>query len=179
VSSPTPKIETQSRAPSFSIHSVDFANYTYPWIADLGDPKETFRLQNGDLPATRNERGLIDAMGVSLEKVDYGDVTGDGKEDAIVVLSILTGGSAIPHAIYVYGGGGNQTKLLWSGATDDRANGGLQKVYSQNGELVLERFSPVGKRGDCCPTRFTRVRYEWRGNRFRQKGKAETLPILE
>lgn len=179
VSSPTPRVETQSRVPSSSIHSVDFANYSYPWISDLGNPKKAFRLQNGELPPTRNERGLVDAMGVSLQRVDYGDVTGDGQDEAIVVLSILTGGSATPHAIYVYGIGGNQIKLLWSGATDDRADGGLQKVYAQNGELVLERFSPLGKKGDCCPTRFTRVRYQWRGDRFHPKGKEEILPIPE
>ena len=178
-SSPTPNVETPSSAPSYSIRSVDFSNFTYSWIADLGNPKKTFTLQNGELPPTRNERGLVDGMGVSLERVEYGDVTGDGQEEAIVVLSILTGGSATPHAIYVYGRGGDQTKLLWSGSTDDRADGGLQKVYAQNGELVLERFSPVGKKGDCCPTRFTRVRYEWRGHRFHQKGKEETWPIPE
>lgn len=174
--SPTPNI-TQSNAPSSSIRSVDFANFTYSWTADLGDPKKTFALRKGEFPPTRNERGLVQGMGVSLERVEYGDVTGDGQEEAIVVLSILTGGSAAPHVIYVYARGGDQTSLLWSGSTDDRADGGLQKVYAQNGQLVVERFSPIGKKGDCCPTRFTRTRFEWRGHRFHRKGKEETLPI--
>lgn len=178
-STPTPNNETQSGALSDSIRSVDFGNFTYSWIADLGNPRKTFTLRKGELPPTRNERGLVDKMGVSLDRVEYGDVTGDGQEEAIVVLSILTGGSATPHAIYVYGGRGDHTKQLWSGSTDDRADGGLQKVYAQNGDLVLERFSPVGKKGDCCPTRFTRTRYEWQGHRFRKKEKEETLPIPE
>lgn len=177
--SPTPNVETQSSAPSSSIRSVDFANFTYSWTADLGNPKKSFTLRKGEFPPTRNERGLIEGMGVSLERVEYGDVTGDGQEEAIVVLSILTGGSAVPHVIYVYGRRSDQTNLLWSGSTDDRADGGLQKVYAENGQLVIERFSPVGKKGDCCPTRFTRTRYEWRGYRFQQKGKEETWPIPE
>jgi len=165
-----------SQQHSSNIHSVDFANFTYHWIADLGNPKKTFTLKNGELPATRNERGLIDKMGVFLQGVKYGDVTGDGVEEAIVSLSIQTGGSAIPGIIYIYTLRKNRPMLLWSRSTGDRADGGLRDVYAENGQLVVELNSSIGSRGDCCPTRFTRTRYEWRAGRFRQKRK-ETLPI--
>ena len=162
-----------------NIRTVDFASFTYPWTADLIDPtnpKKSFTLKDGELPATRNERGFIDEMGVFLQGVKYGDVTGDGVEEAIVSLSIQTGGSAIPGIIYIYTLRKNRPVLLWSRSTGDRADGGLREVYAENGQLVVELNSSVGSRGDCCPTRFTRTRYEWRGGRFRQKRK-ETLPI--
>ena len=165
-----------SQQPGLNIRSVDFSNFTYSWTADLGNPKKSFTLRDGELPATRNERGLIDEMGVSFQGVKYGDVTGDGLEEAFVSLSIQTGGSAIPGIIYIYTLREGRPVPLWSRSTGDRADGGLRDVYAENGQLVVELNSSVGSRGDCCPTRFTRTHYEWRGGRFRQKRK-ETLPL--
>jgi hypothetical protein len=34
------------------IRAVNFANFTYPWVADLGDTDKSFTLKNGKLPAT-------------------------------------------------------------------------------------------------------------------------------
>ena len=61
----------------------------------------------------------------------------------------------------------------------DRANGGLRKVDAENGELVIERYSPKESRGACCPKYFTRHRYELQQGRFREKGTAEMLPNAE
>ena len=176
ISSPTPPTATQTK-PDDPIRSIDFANFTYPWVKDLGDPRNRFTLSNGELPPRRNQQGIIQNMGVSLERVEYGDVTGDGQDEAVIILTFTTGGSATPHAVYVYARHDDETKLLWSGAMGDRADGGLQKVYAQDGQLVVERFSPVENKGDCCPTHFTRTRYEWVRRGFRQKGKQETLSI--
>jgi hypothetical protein len=178
VTSPSPSTEVKSQ-PTQSIRSVDFASFTYPWVEDLGNPRTRFTLTNGELAPLRNEAGIIKKMGVSLARIEYGDVTSDGQEEAMIILTFITGGSATPNAIYVYGLHQDQTKLLWSAATGDRADGGLHKVYAEDGHLVVERFSPVGTKGDCCPTHFTRTRFEWIGSRFRQKGKQETFPIPE
>jgi hypothetical protein len=103
-------------------------------------------------------------------------VTGDSVEEAIVSVSIQTGGSAMPSIIYIYTLRNKRPVLLWSRSTGDRADGGLRAVYAENGRLVVELNSSVGAGGDCCPTRFMRIRYKWRGGCFRQKRK-ETLPI--
>lgn len=161
------------------IRLIDFANFTYPWVADFGNPKKTFTLRKGELPPTRNERGLINEMGISLERVDYGDVTGDSNEEAIVILDILTGGSAMPNAIYIYTLQDSNPKLIWSSSTDDRANGGLQRAYAMNGDLIVEKYSPIGAKGDCCPTHFTRAHYKWDGNRFKQNGKEKILLLSD
>ncbi len=155
-----------------TIRDIDFRNFRYPWPKELVDPtnpKRTFQLKNGELPATRTPDGMINEMGGFLGKVVYGDVTGDGAEEAIIYLGIQTGGSATPGAVYIYAVKGNQTKLLWHFSTGDRADNGFRRAYAQNGDLVVELNSPIEKRGDCCPTRFTRTRYAWQGNRFRRK----------
>lgn len=171
-----------SQQPSSSIHSVDFANFTYPWTTGLrvrGGTK-TFTLKDGKRPEIRDASGHVVEIGVYLEQVSYGDVTGDGIEDAVIVMSILTGVSAMPGQVYVYTLRGNHPKLLWSFSTGDRADGGFRKVYADNGELVAELNGPkrIGE-GLCCPVRFTRTRYQWRGGRFRRKGRKEITPIVE
>ena len=93
-------------------------------------------------------------------------------------MSIQTGGSAIPALAYIYTISGQQPKLLWSFSTGDRADGGFRRAYAQQGNLVVELNSPVGKKGDCCPTRFTRTRYQWGGKRF-QKKRQELLLLNE
>lgn len=171
-----------SQRRSSSIRSVDFANFTYPWTTGLtirGGSK-TFSLINGKRPEVRDAGGHVNEIGVYLEQVSYGDVTGDGVEDAIIIMSILTGASAMPGQVYVYTLLGDGPKLLWCFYTGDRAEGGFREVYADKGELVVELNGPkrVGE-GLCCPVRFTRTRYQWRGGRFRQKGRKEIAPIPE
>lgn len=164
-----------------TIRELDFKNFTYPWARDLIDPakpKRTFQLKNGELPPTRTPDGMIDEMGVIMENVMYVDVTGDGVEEAIIHLSIQTGGSAIPGMVYIYAVNANQAKLLWRFLTGDRADNGFRRAYAQNGDLVVELNSPREKRGDCCPTRYKRTRYVWQGKRFRRKHQ-ETLLLKD
>src|SRR5262245_26553638 len=92
----TPVSSAPQSAPKKSIHAVDFRNFSFPETEGLHIPhsrKRSFKLKDGSLPETRDKRGFVDEMGIYLSRVSYGDVTGDGKEEATVVLSILTGGS--------------------------------------------------------------------------------------
>ena len=126
-------------------------------------------------------------MGVGLSKVSYGDVTGDGQEEAIVVLSLLTGGSGMAGCVYVYAWDQRRPKLLWAFDTGDRAYGGLRRVKAENGRLLVELYGNgkiLGKdldaedktnRGACCPMFFTRAHYKWTGNGFRLASKPKVL----
>ena len=78
---------TAIKQTAMTIQSIDFKNFTYPWPKDLRDPsnpKRTFRLTNGELPATRTPDGKIEGMGVFFGDTVYGDVTGDGVDEAVV-----------------------------------------------------------------------------------------------
>jgi len=174
-----------------SIRSVDFRNFSYPMTKELYSPhsrKRFFRLKDGLLPETRDKRGFIDEMGVYLSKVSFGDVTGDDQEEAIVVLSFVTGGSSMLDCVYVYTWDQRRPKLLWAFDTGDRAYGGLRRVKAENGRLLVELYGNgkiLGKdldaedktnRGACCPTLFTRAHYKWIGNGFRLASKPKILP---
>lgn len=177
-------IAEQPSSTNQGIRSVDFANFTYPWVSDLGDPKQSFTLQNGEYAGGRDEEPM------SMRRVVYGDVTSDGTEEAMIILSVVvTGGTARPHVVYIYTLH-EHPKLLWAFSTGDRADGGLRQVYAENGKLVVELYGKsriIGREsnniedqfGVCCPKFFTRARYEWQGTRFQQNGTEETLPNPE
>ena len=80
-------------------------------------------------------------------------------------------------------------QLLWAFETGDRADGGLKRVFAENGELLVELHGKdkiIGRNlyeddgadtGDCCPAHFTRTRYTWSRNRFRQNAPAAVLQL--
>jgi hypothetical protein len=111
-------------------------------------------------------------------------VTGDGEEEAMVVLPLESRGSAIPYYVYIFTLEQGQPKLLWNFETGDRADGGLKQIYAENGELVIELYGKdrviggdlyKGDEGLCCPSSFTRALYKWTGKGFQLAGK-ESLP---
>lgn len=173
---------------SSPIREIDFANFTYP--SQFAGETHGFRVRNGELlPKRKDTVGRPLDWWLTLEGVTYGDVTGDGLEEAIVKLHWVTGGSALPDFVYIYGLRQRKPKLLWVFETGDRADGGCKNVFAENGELVVELYGKdkiIGRNlyeddgtstGDCCPNYFTRTRYSWSRNRFRRKGTSEVLPL--
>jgi len=126
--------------------------------------------------------------------IKYGDVTNDGVEEAMLARGVESFGSAILSTVYVYSVQNHRAKVLWQFESGDRAYGGFQAIYAHCGDLIVElegqNATPEdpyaseapwivdkGDGGACCPSYFTRTRYEWRKGRFRRKGKPEVLPL--
>lgn len=158
--------------PISPIRAVDFDNISYPNFPDYSDP-------NG-----RKKKYVTLKPGEGGPNfVNYGDITGDGIEEAMVALGIDNHGSAIPDYMYIFTIESGKPKLIWEFETGDRADGGLRNVYAENGQLVIELFGKDrviggqlyrGEEGLCCPSSFTRARYKWTGKRFELVSK-ETL----
>lgn len=162
-SKPSP---TQALASGSSIRSVDFDNISYPNLPDYSDPR-----------GYRKKRVTLKPGEGGPSHLNYGDITGDGAEEAMAVLPIENRGSAIPYYVYIFTLKAGKPTLLWDFKTGDRADGGLRQVYADNGELVIELFGKdrvIGEelyRGDeglCCPSSFTQARYKWTGKHFQQ-----------
>lgn len=176
---PLAKAAPTSNSP---IRSIDFSNFAFPKYPIYDRERERY------VTLKPGERMPFYTA--------YGDITGDGEEEAMLALGVESGGSAIPHVIYVYGIQGKRLKLLWRFEDGDRADGGLRRIYAENGGLVVELY---GKRtdgtgkivgsdlfaedgmmgGDCCPSHFTRARYKWNGKRFVLRDEPEVLPNPE
>jgi hypothetical protein len=176
-----------SQQRSSSIRSIDFANFKYPGSQGLFPTAEyeteSFVLHNGKSKETQNQYGM------ALTEISYGDVTGDGFEEAMISLNVETDGSAGVDHVYIYTLKNGKPKFLWGFESGDRAWGGLKRVYAEDGNLVVELYGrgtqvegnlgSTEPAGLCCPRSDTRTRYQWRGNRFRQHGEYEILPVPE
>jgi hypothetical protein len=182
-----------------SIRQVDFKNFIYPlsgpllghtelkWLSvpnDGGSRTRTFHLKDGkaftkDLSLRQNGREYAQYEGFALQSVTYADVTGDGKEDAIVVLQYLSGGTQNTHYVYIYSLVARKPKLLAFCHTGDHAYRGLYKVYGEHGNLVFELLEPGKSEGDCCSSGFVRTRYRWDGSQFQAAGRPEFGAVKE
>jgi hypothetical protein len=166
--------------PATSIRDTDFSNFRFDF------QRTSWTLRDSAQEPVR-ENGIVKQDGYLLDDVVYGDVTGDGVEEALVVVGGVTGGSAVPHWVFVYGAG---PRPLWSFETGDRSAGGLKEVYADGGMLVVELYGRNQVPGDpeslgaddgsntpaCCPDSFTRTRYAWDGRAFVPRGAPEVLP---
>jgi hypothetical protein len=181
--------QNESPRPSF-IRRVDFGNFTFPSLPTNKCSMEQVRLIKGtyDAPKLRAQRSEEDCWSVVLVSVDYGDVTDDGVEEAMVVLYAEAGGNESRQDVFVYASEGSDPKLLWKFATGDGADGGLKRVFADNGKLVIELYglgAKIGKDvygmnppevGTCCPKHFTRTIYKWVAGSFQEYGESAVSP---
>lgn len=175
--------------PPEAVSSGVFANFTYPsrplFDGDNYHGKRSFTLRRGIFEPGLDERGWIKRLGAYLKSVQFVDVTGDGRKEAIVTIGNICDCSGVWFGIYIYKLTGRQpTRLLWAFATGDRAVGGLRHVYGRSGRLIVELYgvgsgpnSPpkIYYGAQCCTSDYTRRRYRWNGSRFVQVGKARLL----
>lgn len=199
---------TSSKSP---IAKFDFKNYTYELPRGWQNPDGTteITLTNGrvePVEANTNTKASdkskirdknkdeedysvsLRRIGMTLVAVKFFDVTGDGDDEAVVILKIETGGSAVPQIVHIFSWKDGRPELIWPFRTGDRADGGLKNVFAEGGNLVVELYgqdrfllgqTETGKIGDdveqlCCPTHFTRTAYKWNGKNFLLHGKRLT-----
>lgn len=177
--------------PARSIRGIDFKNFTYPTLPTGKCSKLSgVRVRDGKYGTIENFSPRVAPRAgcwqVTVSPIIYGDVTGDGREEAIVVLYAEMGGTDSSNDVFIYTLKHDKPVLLWKFATGDRAEGGLLKTYAREGKLVVElagkgRFIP-GKLygGDCtgaCQPQFsTRATYQWTRSAFRRTN-LENVPF--
>jgi hypothetical protein len=188
------------------IGKFDFRNFTYPLPRGWQNPDGSdLTLVDGHVGPVRkdtdedmspDEKAELRAgrrIGMSYVTTKFLDVTGDGTDEAAVILKVETAGSAIPQIVYLFEWKDGAPALLQHFRTGDRADGGLKDIRVEGGELVLELYgqdrfllgeTETGKiTGDeeqlCCPTFFTRTRYKWNGRDLLLQGKRLTYSISD
>ena len=161
-------------------HRVDFRNFTYPgiWL------KRPFRLRGGKADAKSS--GCMTEY--SFQNVQYLDLTGDRKPEALVTIKDWTacGSSGVSEYYYVYSVNANRPRLLWKFATGSESAAGLKEFHINGRTLVIEvygNYRIVGAKPkvaawpkiccpDCCPEKYTRLFVSWNGRRFSQTKRA-------
>jgi hypothetical protein len=164
-----------------SIRQVDFKNFTYPISGSLLKHDRLVWLdvpQNGH--ATKKAIQLFNGVdsagspGFTLQSVLFADVTGNGEEEAIVVLRYDASETQKTHYVYIYSFADGQPTLLAYCHTGEGGRAGLEKIYGGRGELVLDLLDPKQMSDDCCSAGYVRVRYQWRKGRFEEVGTPES-----
>lgn len=158
-----------------NISEVNFKDFDYPWDAPRiavptawkwleGKPKSSIRVNAGRHEFSASEP-FTDGY-LMIRSVTYGDLTGDGHDEAAVDLLCSSGGTANWHYLYVFTLANGSPMLLARLQSGSRAYGGLLKVAIEQKTLVLD-FADADRRvGDCCSEGYIRVRYRWRAGRF-------------
>jgi hypothetical protein len=177
-----------------SIRGVDFRNHVYPWIEREGWQSELTWLStatpnhntlvNGrwEFPyrdTAADLRGKLPFAGLTLAEVIHGDVTGDAKDDAVVVLREDSGGTQCYYLVYIYTTSTHGLALLAYFRSGDRAAHGLYRVFPSDGKLVVDLYDPDKREGDCCSSGFLRTQYRWDGNAFVAAGPIVRSPTTE
>ena len=186
-------LDDRDKTSNSPLANFDFKNFSYPLPRGWQNPDGSeATLTNGHLapvsadtdlgmePEQIAEARSKRRIGASYVTTKFLDATGDGQDEAFVVLKIETTGSAIPQLVYVYEWKIDRPELIWYFRTGDRADGGLKDIRIDNGRLLVELYgqdrfmlgeTETGKiTGDeeqlCCPTNFTRTFYKWNGKSF-------------
>lgn len=174
-----------------SIRRVDFRNFTFPL-----DPQNAKEYHRNEV-RVRNGRFIFrkgsdyGPEGFAVTKVIIGDLTGDGREDAAVVVAIglIDSGTSQQAPLsfaYIYRLSNGRPALLKTLAPDyfdSDANkyyesffrdntfllyAGVTKI--ENGLLVIESLAGAGR---CCPEYEVTMRFRWDGQRFNLVGRPE------
>ncbi len=169
------------------IRSVDFKNFSYPWINPSGWPdhlqwmslrlKKHVRLINGKWDERdESEKGTA-FSGLTLEGVQYAKLSGENGEDAIIILRYDSGGTQYHYWVYVYGFSGGIPKLMGFFHAGDRATNGLDQVFARDGVLNVRLFDPKYEEGDCCSSGRLDYRFRWNGQGFELIGNPTSARV--
>ena len=127
-------------APAADIHKTDFRSFTYrPSCAD-------FESSEANVPVTVTGGRFEGKPGTDLEgtffevqQVLYGDLDGDGRDEAVVRTLCNTGGTGQFDEGFVYGMKDGKPALRGRIQGGDRAAGGVRCIRFEGGALKVER----------------------------------------
>jgi hypothetical protein len=160
------------------IHAVDFRNSVYqPSCADFESQEEAkvpVRVTGGRFEAPVGSD--LEGTYFEVDQVLYGDLTGDGRDEAIVRSLCSTGGTGRFDEGFVYGMKDGKPVLLGRIPGGDRASGSVRCVRVEDGTLQVERLG--NESGAALGVDFIDTEtWKLQGGRLAETGKAARRPI--
>lgn len=169
------------------IRNVDFGNFTFR----VGNSRITMNenSQVGVCVKRRGERPAGSMWNVVPENIAYGDLDGDGREEAVVPLfANACGGTMITgERVLVYALRDGRPTLLPEFEYEDEGCEKGQECGFTRSPVPLVAYDPDEKalvienryqtEGDatCCPSLYRRTWYRWDGSRFRPYKKSDVM----
>ena len=154
------------------IRKIDFKNFTYkPFCA--GEEPQDVTVKDGESSEEKKDGEFTDRFYFNVFSINYGDINGDGNEDAVILSTCNTGGSGQFSEGFIYELKDEKPSLVTRIPGGDRAFGGLVEAKIENGLLVLEAYD-AGKDGAaCCPEFSVTARFKLSGGKLVETGKSE------
>lgn len=151
-----------------SLRSVDFKNFTYfAYCADDEPFKVT--VSNGEF-LHRGKESSFDYLRFWVHSVEYGDLDGDLKDEAIVITVCHPGGTGKFSEGYIFSTGKRKPLLIGRFPGGDRAAGGFVSAYVKDDYLFIERNQEEG--GLCCPYSTITNTYRFSKGQLQEVGTA-------
>lgn len=156
--------QTPGAAKFNSIQAVDFMNFSYrPSCA-----KKPIRVKDGVYERTNPSDRFLFKVG----SVVYGDLDGDGRDEAIVTTACNTGGSGVFSEGFLFGLVNGRVRQLTNVPGGDRAWNSIHAITVTDGVLSVVRLAPDGPNGPaCCPKFLETTKYKLVGHRLTQQGE--------
>lgn len=178
------------RAAQPTIRNVDLRNFSYPFIEKDAVPdalrwmpaagQKTIALKEGRLAFPSEDCDSPSGCPLlTLDTVEYGRLTGLPQENALVVMTYHTGGTANWQYVYVVGLRSGKPQVIAWLETGSRAYEGLRKTSIDRGDLVIIVNDPEKREGDCCSSGTISTRYRWHRDTFHQIGQRVHVEELQ
>jgi hypothetical protein len=149
------------------IHGVDFKNFTYSAYC-VSDKPQRITVTDGSFQRKSDDDPLyFDVRG----DIEYGDLDGDGKDEAVIVSVCNTGGTGQFTEGFVYTMKAGKPALLARIPGGDRAEGGLVRAWVENGLLLVKANDADRTSGACCPEYTLTSKYKIIGPKLVETGK--------
>ena len=151
---------------------MDFKNnFTYtPYCTET-----PLRVRKGEYTRDKGD----DKVFFTVQNITYGDLTGDGIEEAVVQTVCNTGGTGQFSHAFIYTLRGGKPAMLTQIEGGDRASGGIHALAVKNGLLVAEFYAVSDEGGSCCPEFIDTDTYRYKGGKLVKVGKTVRRKYVE
>lgn len=163
------------------IRSVDFADVAQPGSACSDGLRFT---PPGKIPVAEGSSQVLDLGQLTQLQVDaavaYGDVDGDGAEDAVVHVICSYGANGAAHSVHVWSLDGDRLRHV-AGLDEAPGEGELapavQEVAVEDGAVNVVWSHYAEGDSNCCPSGQTSVTYELADDELEAVGRPVTSSV--
>lgn len=176
--------DTSAAGGGKTVRDVDWLNRTYE-SGDMGpvtvvNGEYEFAFDgNGNVVAADYEPAdpdeYVERGSFGVGEPTYGDVDGDGAEEAVLVTYFNGGGTGRFSGIDVWTMKGGKESLLGGIPGGDRGDGGIAGVRFDGKVVVVDRMMSQDDDGACCPSKVQIERWSWDGKAFVEDEAARKL----
>jgi len=152
--------------PGPGIRAIDWMNRTYV----QGDARYTVAGGQVETELADDLHGFF-----SVTPPVFGDLTGDGAEEVVIITLEHLGGTGMFTSVDVYGMVEGAEAVIGTIPGGDRGDGGIADVQIDGNAVAVDRYLSLEGDGACCPSQLQHERWTWDGTTFVENEAARTV----